>query len=342
MTGTTSGGILDAWAAANGHAGGFSLSRLGGCRRQARYLLDGVAPSDPERDPGSGRQAAIGSALHKVIAEHHRETAPEGDLVEYAVSLLGIPGTLDRYHADTCEVADTKTVYNRIAKVRREGPSRQDRWQAHAYGAALVLAGLPVRTVRIDYLDRATGEEFSVVEKFNPSLVRDALQWLDEVRSTPLEWAPRDFLPTSARCRGCPFATDCWQGGVPGRRAESVLYVEHPDAAEWGRTLEIARRAESDAKAEKNRARFALDAIRPDEPGTVVVDGVPFRWTRVKGRHKYLMQEIADLLGCDLDGLPHEVGEPSWRVTADVDLRDVLPPPIDLLDDDTDDEDADG
>jgi hypothetical protein len=126
-------------------------------------------------------------------------------------------------------------------------------------------AGTPIRTVRIDYLARDTGEEWTWHGLFDPRNVRDAVEWLRLVRTTELEMLPRDYEPDSAFCRGCKFLQVCWQGAVADRDPLSVLFVEDPDAEKWAAELWSAREQIKELKVQEKRAKGALDALRPPE-----------------------------------------------------------------------------
>lgn len=241
----------------------FGLSEIGGCRRRAGYRLAGTEPSNA----GGSVQAAMGSAIHDAVDAIMAEVAAEGDLVQEEVVFVGIKGHLDRYEAATGTVCDTKTTSSRWAEhLRLHGPDTPHLWQVHLYGAALVKRGLPVRRVQIDYLARDSGEEFSWSGPFVPKVyVRDALEWLRNVRETDLDMLPRDYLPDSPFCHSCRFADICWPDGLSSRAGRKVLFAEDPDARRWAEKLWQARLEEKDAKARAARAAGALEAVRPPE-----------------------------------------------------------------------------
>lgn len=261
------------------------MSEVGGCRRRAGYLL-----ARTERtNPSGSVQAVMGTAVHSAVEAIHRDMQAEGlipadDLVEHEVRFAGVLGHLDRYVAADAEVRDTKTTSDRwLAHIKVHGPDRAHLWQTHLYGAALVAEGHPVRRVTIDYLARDTGNDYQVTMPFQPSIVAEALDWLEVVRSTPLEFLNRDYAPDSSFCQHCPFRDVCWAGGVAERDERSVLYVQEPDAAKWAEQLWQAREAIAAAKALEDEAKGALDALRPIEGrGSQVVDvgwRLPLKWT---------------------------------------------------------------
>jgi hypothetical protein len=247
----------------------FGMSELGGCRRRAGYRLAGTEPTDA----GGSVQAVMGTAIHDAIAAVLAETAEPGDLVEQEVEFAGILGHFDRYEAATRTLKDVKTTSSRwLQHIKVHGPSRDHLWQVNGYAAALINTGTDVRTVQIDYIARDTGEEWSWSGRFDPVAVREALAWVAEVRSTELDMLPRDYEPGSAFCDHCPFRTPCWGGAIEGRDERTVLYLADPDGAKWAQQLWQARQDKADAERREKEARGALDALRPNDEGTVTVD----------------------------------------------------------------------
>jgi CRISPR/Cas system-associated exonuclease Cas4 (RecB family) len=252
----------------------FGMSELGGCRRRAGYRLAGVEPTNA----GSSVQAVMGTAIHDAVAAVLAETAAPDDLVEHEVRFAGVLGHLDRYEAAAARLIDVKTTSSRwLAKLKAAGqPTTPHLWQVHAYAAALIAEGRPVRELAIDYLARDTGEQWRWTGRFDPLVVREALEWVRTVRETELEFLPRDYEPDGPFCQHCPFFRTCWDGGVPGRDPRSVLYVEDPDAAGWVAKLERARADLADAKRREAEAKGALDALRTiDGPDAEIIDVGP-------------------------------------------------------------------
>lgn len=267
---------------------GIGISDLGSCRRRTGYKLAGTAPVNTT----GSVQAVIGSAVHDAVARALTDRAEPGDLVEQEVTLAGIVGHLDRYESKTRCVVDVKTTSTRwLEHIHLHGPEHSHLWQVSCYAAALALKGTPVERIRIDYLCRDTGEEYQWPDEvgavFTTRHVRDAFEWLSEVRSAvdsgSVDWLPRDYEPDSVFCQGCPFGGPdggiCWDGYVGERDMRSVLYVEDPDAARWAEELWQARRDADAAKKRAGRAKGALDAIRPDDGETVRCGDRYLRWT---------------------------------------------------------------
>jgi hypothetical protein len=246
------------------------MSDLGSCRRRVGYKLAGTAPVN-----ASGNvQAVMGSAIHDMVAGVLKDTKAPADLVEHEVRFAGVLGHLDRYEAAEKKVADTKTTSSRwLEHIMLNGPERGHVWQVSCYGAALIAEGRPVERVQLDYLARDTGEEWVWAERFNPRHVRDAFEWLAQIRDSELAMLPRDHDPDSVFCQGCPFGGRdggiCWEGHVPERDLLSVLLVEDPDAARLADELWQVRKQIKELTERSTRLKGALDGLRPDEGGRV-------------------------------------------------------------------------
>lgn len=238
------------------------MSDLGSCRRRTGYKLASTEPVNPV----GSVQAVMGSAIHDMVAGILAKIAKPGDLVEHETEFAGIKGHVDRYEAETQTVVDTKTTSSRwLEHIKLHGPEHSNIWQVSGYGAALHRSGYPVKRIQLDYLARDTGEEYVWSKPFDPADVRDALSWLKLVRETPIDMLPRDYMPDSAFCRGCPFGGMdggiCWEGHIPGYGLATVLFVDNPDAALWAEELWAARQVGSEARATEKRARAALEAV---------------------------------------------------------------------------------
>ncbi len=270
---------------------GFGMSELGQCRRRAGYGLAGTEPTNPS----GSVQAVMGTAVHAAVENVYRQMRaagllPADDLIEHEVRFAGILGHLDRYVAASATLVDTKTTTSRwLERIKVYGPPKPNLWQVNGYAAALIAEKHPVRRIVIDYLARDTGEEYRWTGRFEPLLVREALEWVRTIRDTPIEYLSRDFEPTSQFCAHCPFFALCWDGAVPNRDLRSVLFVEKPDAVAWAAQLEQARADKADAEKREAEAKGALDALRPDgaDDEPVIVDvgyERPLRWRRVTSR----------------------------------------------------------
>lgn len=246
-------------------------SDIGGCRRRARYIIDGYEPVNQV----SSVVAMIGTAIHKQV-----QTTLEalGMPAEWEVEYAGVKGHFDRYEEEFHRLVDTKTVSSRyLESLKLHGPPVSHRWQVSGYAAGMIIRGYKIKTCRLDYLTRDTGEEWQYEWHFDPKDVQDALEWLKDVRDVPFDLVPRDYEPDSSWCTGCPFGGRdggiCWTGGVPNRDQRSVLLAEGANAADIAQELFLLRKQVKSMEARGKELKGILDGLRPDEPGVVVKAG---------------------------------------------------------------------
>lgn len=262
------------------------MSEIGGCRRRAGYRLAGTPPTNQ----GGSVQAVMGTSVHAAVEEAFRAMQaagqiPADDLIEFEVRFAGILGHLDRYETATATVYDTKTTNQRwLDHIKLHGADQPHIWQVMLYAAALIHSGRPVRRVVVDYLARDSGDDHQVEMPFDPIHVRDALAWLDNVRSVEVDMLNRDYAPDTAFCLHCPFLATCWGDAIPNRDPLSALYVDDPDARRWARQLADARAVIKQAEALEKEAKGALDALRPNvsgksDPLDVGLDAWALQWT---------------------------------------------------------------
>jgi hypothetical protein len=249
-------------------------SDIGGCRRRARYVLDGYEPVNQV----SSVVAMIGTAVHKQI---QAVLEALGLPAEWEVEYAGIKGHFDRYEEEFHRLVDTKTISSRyLESLKLHGPPTANRWQVSGYAAGMIINGYKVKTCRLDYLTRDTGEEWQYEWYFDPQDVKDALEWLKDVKDVPFDLVPRDYEPDSAWCQGCPFGGRdggiCWQGGVPDRDPRSVMLAEGVKAAEAAQELFLLRKQIKDMDARAKELKGILDGLRPDDPGVIVKAGDMF------------------------------------------------------------------
>jgi hypothetical protein len=275
------------------------MSGLGGCQRQARYILDGVEPTDD----GTGLQAVMGTLIHAGGESVFKELQAEGlipaeDLVEFEVRFAGVLGHLDRFDSVRGKVIDTKTTWSGpLRKIKQDGkPPRSHLWQVNMYAAALILLGYLVRSLAIDYICRDTGEEYRWEGVPDPAEVKAALEWLAETRTADLDWLPREYAPDGPYCGGCQFFQLCWdtEHTARDRDPRAVLFREDPDAAKWAAELWQARQDKKDAVDREEKAKGALDALRPNTSGKESLDvgfERPLVWT-VKYSDRFDAEQI--------------------------------------------------
>lgn len=264
MTSTSALLLLHRQLDARAHQGEIGWSDIGGCRRRARYIMDGYEPVNKV----SSVVAMIGTAIHnqlKVVCE------ALGMPAEWEVEYAGIKGHFDRYEKEFSRLVDPKTTTSRhLESVKLHNPPINHIWQLSGYGAGMITKGYPVKTLRLDYIARDTGEEWQYEWHFDPQDVEDALEWKRDIEDVPFDLVPRDYAPDSAWCQGCPFGGAdggiCWAGGVPGRDPRSVLLVEGNVKAEAaGQELFLLRKQIKDMEDRAKELKGVLDGLRPDD-----------------------------------------------------------------------------
>jgi len=251
-------------------------SEVGGCRRRTGYRLAGTLPTNP----AGSVQAVLGTAVHDAIAAISREL---GIIVETEVRYAGVLGHYDR--REGTELVEVKTVGTDrwLEHVELHGPPQSNIFQVHGYAAALIQQGISIRTVRIDYIARDTGREWSWRAKFDPEVLREALAWIRQVRDTELDDLPRDYLPDTTVCRSCPFFDPCWQNAVPERNLLSAIHTDDPDTVRYADELFSLRAQLKELTARERKVTGILDAVRPADTSLVVAAGglnIKFRATR--------------------------------------------------------------
>lgn len=268
--------------------GELTMSGVGGCRKRAGFQIHGYEPDNPTNSV----QAAIGSAVHQVVSEAVAALNRPGDLTEISVSYAGLVGHIDRFEAKDARLVDVKTTSTYfLESIQVHGIPESHRFQTALYAAGLESTGVKVRTIRLDYLVRDTGQEWQFERHFNIREVRDALEWVKFVREFPFVSLPRDYEPESAICQGCPFFNQCWEGYVPDRDKRSVMLAEGADVIALAEELfQLRRRAKKD-KDREGELKGILDGLRPDTPGVVVKAGLRhIKWTagNMEGRGQQL------------------------------------------------------
>lgn len=272
------------------------MSSLGSCRRRAGYDAQGYEP-DPEFED-NGIQAILGTAVHEALAAAARLVLPGSYAEELEVSFGGLKGHPDLLCAGTVRDYKTLGYAMQLEDRRQRGPQERERWQAHTYGAGLIVSGFPVEWVEIDYIARDSGEEYLFREPFSIDAVEAAMAWLKDIRETSVALLPRDYRPDSATCRSCRFFRRCWDA-EPGADDRHALFLDNPDAAQWAQRLEAARARKKLAESDEADARGALDQLRsvgqPGQREEIAVPGLAklIRFSVKRGRESPDMPRIA-------------------------------------------------
>ena len=277
MTSTSALILLGDQLRARERGGELTMSGVGGCRKRAGFQIHGYEPDNES----SSVVAAIGSATHYVVNEAVSALNRPGDLTEVEVTYAGLVGHIDRYEAADERAVDVKTTSSRwLESIQLHGIPESHRFQTALYGAGLIQGGTPVKTLRIDYIVRDTGQEWQAERAFSVKEVREALAWVKFVTESPFDLLPRDYEPDGSICRSCPFFNRCWEGYVPDRDKRSVMLAEGAKPAQVAEELFLIRKQMSDMGKRAAELKGILDGLRPDDPWIIVQAGSWFlKWT---------------------------------------------------------------
>ena len=260
----------------------FTMSGLGGCRRQAAYRIARVPPSE-EMTFGELREANLGTMIHTGLLPHLAKILGGSDEVSVTLrsGTLVVDGRSDLYSARYALCGDLKTQspYKWVTVGDVAIPAH--RLQVSGYGCALEQGGKAVRWIAWIYLDRSSGDDRIVVEEFTDELrvtVEQRCAELQLLAEAP-DAAPRDERGPglSLICDGCPWLRACW--GPDARRGEvgaQRVLVQDDAAAEEALGFYDEARARERAAAEDKEFARAMLADRP--PG--VYGPWELGWTR--------------------------------------------------------------
>lgn len=240
------------------------------CRERVRRMIT----RSPRTDVPSNIPAALGTYIHRGIREARRDVPV---LQEIGVRIplpngLVLTGSADEVDPVENSVTDFKTVSD-LAYRKRVGSDPTHWRQVHLYAHGLVdmkvLTDLPL--VRLVYMDRSGDGVWVVQQTFNPIILKDAVEFLDDVlyAITYEEEASRDWPAPMCR-RFCPFYSGCrpeWTGGEP---------LHNPAVLEAVEVYKEQTRITRAAEKIKAQAREKLRGVEGRTP-----DGTHVRWTVV-------------------------------------------------------------
>jgi hypothetical protein len=271
---------------------GLSMSGLGACRRRSAYQLAKVAPSDPELAmSGQKRPANLGTMIHAgllpalatVLGGH--EEIPIDLVVPVDDGVVHIPGRTDMYWPEARCLLDLKTVgEHKLADRVAYGVPQDHQLQVSGYAMGAEQNGHPVDWVGWVYLDRASGEDYVIIEAFTDEhrgLVADRCRELVNYATSPAD-APRDgpgpgVRAANAICNSCAWLKECWgptaAAGVPGAQSSRV-----EDFGGMQQVLIGYLHARDDEKSARQRKEFYRELITGNAPG-------------VYGRARWLMSK---------------------------------------------------
>lgn len=165
-------------------------SDIGFCRQKAVLMTKGV----PQTDRPPKWAAAVGTAIHDYVERALKESYPDwlvGSIDKLRVTATLPSGALISGHPDIVvrsanAVLDIKTV-DGFEWIKREGTSKQHKFQRHLYAMGLVQAGIltdatPLLVGNI-YFDRSgkQPEPIVIVDELDPTMTNEIDSWVQDV-----------------------------------------------------------------------------------------------------------------------------------------------------------------
>jgi len=194
-------------------------SDIGFCRQKAALMTKGITPTDhPPK-----WAAAVGTAIHDYVERALKDAYPDwlvGSIDKVRVTATLPSGAMISGHPDIVvpsanAVLDIKTV-DGFEWVKREGTSKQHKFQRHLYAMGLIQAGIltdatPLLVGNI-YFDRSGKDPNPIVlvDELNPDLTEEIDSWVQDViyAVNNGEDASRD-IPSAVCERICSHFTAC-------------------------------------------------------------------------------------------------------------------------------------
>jgi hypothetical protein len=246
-----------------------TMSKLGGCTKEAAYRLAGTPVSDPQRPLRESRQAALATWEHagllpELAAILGGTTRHEVDLRLSAGDDV-ILGRADLIWPEGKTLVDLKTLHsaklNRVASSAR--PYVAHRLQVGGYALAAVQAGLAIEWAAWAYMDRESGEDRILAARFDDAFALEVLERVWEIqrwRRNPDE-APREG--PLVVCADCPWHLRCLGEPVdPAPARHPLPRYDDPQTAFWLRRYDEARAQITELQKRRDFAR-AMFTRRP-------------------------------------------------------------------------------
>jgi hypothetical protein len=258
---------------------GVGPSDASSCPRKIQYRErppEGFIPL-----PEDKRAAAVGTAIHEAAAKARKATYPWREHeVRIDVPGLDRQGAFDEYDPITATLIDWKTrgewTWDRDGQ---SGPPEEEWEQAMIYALALIEQGKPVRTVKIEAVNRENGRNETHTRNYDEAFARRGLAKLVGY-ATALD-AGLDLPRTRSGptddplCKRCSARVHCWNmdAAVEAGRSPEGWTLIHDDAdAEYAlQTYDAARDAEKEAATAKREARVLLDGLTKGEYGEMIL-----------------------------------------------------------------------
>lgn len=257
-------------------AGIMGPSDLGFCAQKAALMTRGVEQSDST----SISAAQVGTAVHVYVADALRVMFPHWIIDSHRVRAMfpsgaEVSGTPDIIAPDLNAVFDVKTV-DGFEWVKREGTSRNHRWQRHTYCLGAIQEGLldPDKPIYVGnlYIDRSgkEPEPYFTFEEFDYTLSEEIDSWIADVQYAVMnkEDAMRE-IPAPVCEKICSYFTVC-RGNLPVNEGAEV--IDDPERVAAVKMFVEGRDLEKMGAQMKKEAGSRLI----DSNGTANVDGTVY------------------------------------------------------------------
>lgn len=254
-------------------AGIIGPSDLGFCQMKAVLMTRGVEQTDSK----SIAAAQIGTAIHTYAGEALKAMFPEWIIDERRVTATfpsgaEVSGTPDIIAPEWNGIIDIKTV-DGFEWVKREGTSRNHKWQRTTYALGAMQEGLldPSKPMFVGnlYIDRSgkESEPYFTFEEFDYTVIDEIDDWIASVQYAVMhkEDGLRE-IPSPVCEKICEFFTVC-RGSLPVNDGGDVLDNEEQIAAV--RMFVEGRDMEKMGSQMKKEAGARL----ADTNGVAIVDG---------------------------------------------------------------------
>ena len=266
-------------------------SDIGFCRNKAALMTKGV----PATDTPPKWAAAVGTAIHNYVEAAIKEAHQDwlvGSIDEVSVTATLPSGAEISGHPDIVvpsanAVLDIKTV-DGFEWVKREGTSKQHKYQRHLYALGLIQSKLldsnKIVLVGNIYFDRSgkKADPLVIVEKMDPTLTDEIDSWIQDVIYAVKnnEVASRD-VPAAVCERICSHFTAC-RGELETYEGE---FIEDPELLSAVDMYVQAREAKKEAESMQKAAQAILNNVN-GSTGTYQVRWVDVQPTTVESFEK--------------------------------------------------------
>lgn len=267
------------------------ISEIGFCSRRVFY--NHQPDLEPEITPETARKFELG---HLIEGLRKRELKREGLKIQEAQKEVALGVDVALGHIDGYLMAEDgqvvlweckSTTCHSVHKWRRESLPRHIAYQIQGYMMALETdLAIPVRTCRVDVVDRTSGEAFVWTyerdEFMQDEVYKRALGLSRAIRQSQVP--TQEFEENSSECRYCPYRSTCRpQATIPTESSR-----EHQDAASWagfGEALELyeaGQQLKEEGEQLVTQAREAiLGQLEAHRATRATAHGILVSWSQV-------------------------------------------------------------